>query len=70
MVRIQSECGEIRTRKTPNTETFHAVNDSTVIFQLQTLRKDTRIWVFSDQYFPVRGKNGSGETLILAYFTY
>ena len=26
-VRIQSECGEIRTRKTPNTDTFHAVHD-------------------------------------------
>ena len=23
---IQSKCGKIRTRKTPNTETFHAVN--------------------------------------------
>ena len=23
---IQSECGKIRTRKTPNTDTFHAVN--------------------------------------------
>ena len=22
---IQSECGKIRTRKTPNTDTFHAV---------------------------------------------
>ena len=25
LVRIQSECGKIRTRKTPNTDTFHAV---------------------------------------------
>ena len=24
-VRIQSECGKIRTKKTPNTDTFHAV---------------------------------------------
>ena len=24
-IRIQSECGKIRTRKTPNTDTFHAV---------------------------------------------
>ena len=24
-LRIQSECGKIRTRKTPNTESFHAV---------------------------------------------
>ena len=24
--RIQSECGKIRTRKTPNTDTFHAVS--------------------------------------------
>ena len=26
--RIQSECGKIQTRKTPNTETFHAVTTS------------------------------------------
>ena len=25
MVRIQSECGKIHTRKTPTTDTFHAV---------------------------------------------
>ena len=25
LVRIQSECGKIRTKKTPNTDTFHAV---------------------------------------------
>ena len=25
LVRIQSKCGKIRTRVTPNTETFHAV---------------------------------------------
>ena len=25
-LRIQSECGKIRTRKTPNTDTFHAVS--------------------------------------------
>ena len=24
-LRIQSECGKIRTKKTPNTDTFHAV---------------------------------------------
>ena len=27
MVRIQSECRKIRSRKTPNTDTFHAVKD-------------------------------------------
>ena len=26
-LRIQSECGKIRTRITPNMDTFHAVND-------------------------------------------
>ena len=26
--RIQSECGKIRTRKTPNMDTFHAVTSS------------------------------------------
>ena len=25
-LRIQSECGKIRTRVTPNTDTFHAIN--------------------------------------------
>ena len=25
LVHIQSKCGKIRTRKTPNTDTFHAV---------------------------------------------
>ena len=25
-IRIQSECGKIRTRKAPNTDTFHAVH--------------------------------------------
>ena len=28
LVRIQSECGKIRTRKTPNTDIFHAVATS------------------------------------------
>ena len=27
-LRIQFECGEIRTRKTPNMDTFHVVTDS------------------------------------------
>ena len=31
---IQSECGKIRTRKTPNTDTFHTVNNSTLDFKL------------------------------------
>ena len=29
-LRIQSECGKMRTRKTPNTTTFHAVLDIVV----------------------------------------
>ena len=28
VLRIQSECGKMRTRKTPNTDTFHAVRKS------------------------------------------
>ena len=28
ILRIQSKCGKIRTRKTPNTDTFHAVSRS------------------------------------------
>ena len=35
--RIQSECGKIRTRITPNTDTFHAVNNSFI--SLKKLRK-------------------------------
>ena len=30
-LRIQSECGKIRTKKTPNKDTFHAVADNCII---------------------------------------
>ena len=39
---IQSECGKIWTRKTPNTDTFHAIN-----FKAQILQK---IFLVSDVY--------------------
>ena len=32
-LRIQSKCGNIRTRKTPNTDTFHAVNGEEDFFE-------------------------------------
>ena len=31
LVRIRSECGKIRTRKTPNTDTFHAVSSYSIV---------------------------------------
>ena len=39
-LRIQSECGKIRTRKTPNTDTFHAVWCLTYC----TRKKDILFW--------------------------
>ena len=35
-LRIQSECGKIRTRKTPNTDTFHAVIGLAFSFRLNS----------------------------------
>ena len=35
LVCIQSECGKIRTRKTPNMDTFHAVMDIQEIFGIK-----------------------------------
>ena len=35
-LRIQSECGKIRTRITPNTDTFHAMQDFPYIFNICT----------------------------------
>ena len=37
ILRIQSECGKIRTRITPNTDTFHAVYTIKVIFTSSSL---------------------------------
>ena len=37
LVRIQSEFGKIRTRKTPNTDTFHVANDSCTHFTFLTV---------------------------------
>ena len=31
ILRIQSECGKIRTRKTPNTDTFHVVCTASIL---------------------------------------
>ena len=39
-LRIQSECGKIRTRITPNTDTFHAVINGTIPVRLKL------IWVW------------------------
>ena len=33
-LRIQSECGKIRTRKTPNTDTFHSVHSNSKKYNL------------------------------------
>ena len=45
-LRYQSDCGKIRTRKTPNTDTFHAVNYFTFLyikkkFSLSSISKNT-----------------------------
>ena len=45
LVRIQSECGKIRTRITPNTDTFYAVYDGS-------------FWYFS-QHFQIVKNNWS-----------
>ena len=55
-LRIQSECGKIGTRKTPNTDTFYAVRsvgssikttaDKTIIIEIEI-----RITEFSCSYF-------------------
>ena len=41
-LRIQSECGRIRTRKTPNTDTFHAVLSKNEVLAWQ-LFQDTEV---------------------------
>ena len=40
-LRIQSECGKIRTRITPNTNTFHAVKSLSLVCKLKTRSKST-----------------------------
>ena len=35
---IQSECGKMRTRKTPNTDTFYAVDNLNVFFSENTAK--------------------------------
>ena len=37
---IQSECGKIRTRKTPNTDTFNVVSQATDYYILQNLDRN------------------------------
>ena len=39
-LRIQSECGEIRTRKTPNTDAFYAV---TIYVRINDILKDSSL---------------------------
>ena len=36
-LRIQSKCGKIRTRKSPNTDTFHTVRFFQIIYRYTTL---------------------------------
>ena len=48
-LRIQSECGKIRTRKTPNTDTFHAVFLAivSILYPKKTLHYFRFFYVFS-----------------------
>ena len=62
LVRVQSECGKIRTRKTPNMDTFHAVFTYTFrfdffhgVFNLFVVRDINCINMrFTNKFFSVR----------------
>ena len=58
-LRIQSECGKIRTRRTPNTDTFYAVQLS--IWRRETLRNRQQICIRSNHslYNLIRWFNAS-----------
>ena len=49
-LRIQSECGKIRTRRTPNTDTFYAVSEERVhwwrvfLLKLTFFNENMKIW--------------------------
>ena len=43
-LQIQSECGEIRTRKTPNADIFHAVNG-------RNIKLNCAKWNYKTQYY-------------------
>ena len=52
---IQSECGKMRTRITPSTDTFHAVHIVEELYDYPGLLyrvKSVRTWSFSSLYFP------------------
>ena len=60
---VQSKCGEIRTRKTPNTDTFHAVLNIKIKYSIPTpfetfhWEKYARKWILADPYCPLQERN-------------
>ena len=44
-LRIQSKCGKMRTRKAPNTDTFHAVEDIEIKLHLSVLKPLLEKWL-------------------------
>ena len=61
--RIKSECEEIRTRKTPNLDTFQAVYKNLI-----SCIKSAKSMVFTDRCSPYTGEYESVKIRILAYF--
>ena len=49
LVRIQSKCGKIRTRTTPNTDTFYVVIVSKTAKNFSSDRKQVRSWLKDEQ---------------------
>ena len=67
-VRIQSECGKIRTRKTPNTENFHVVYFGLLFFkQTKVNISRTDINQGQNQKFGKRGNTGLIDRLNALY---
>ena len=72
-LRIQSECGKIRTRITPNTDTFHAVYPETIHFNsprglydiFRALQKDMKQW--NKVFFPTLKGSGDEIEMMMVY---
>ena len=60
-LRIQSECGKMRTRKTPNTENFYAVHNTILMFfqNGHIANKEQTIFCFK-----VEGKKYKSDTVL------
>ena len=60
---IEFECRKIRTRKTPNTVSFHAVSTNT-----KSIRKRNFMWFIYFCYLSVNGNIGTKEISFFMYF--